>query len=309
MTETVLELCGLAKRFGAIRALAGVDLRVQRGDLFGFLGQNGAGKTTAIKILARLVRASSGTASLLGRDVATSSPRTLFEKVGFLVEAPSFFPYLSGLDNLLLHARLLGLAPAVPRCLEMLERFGLAAAGRRRVREYSLGMQQRLGIAQALLGNPELLILDEPTNGLDPEGIARVREILRQECRQHGRSVFLSSHLLMEVEQLCSHVAVIHEGQIIADGAVAVLLQEGESVRIRTSDAELAAEVLAELEVEVLEAGEDGLCLQGDDASVARVVQALSDRKIDVYEVTRQRRSLEEFYRDLTRQGAAWQAS
>jgi len=309
MTGTVLETRGLTKCFGAIRALAGVDLSVGRGDLFGFLGQNGAGKTTAIKILARLVRPGSGTASLLGQDVAATSPTRLFEKVGFLVESPSFFPYLSGLDNLLLHARLLGLHPAAPSCVELLERFGLAAALKRRVREYSLGMKQRLGIAQALLGDPELLILDEPTNGLDPEGIARVREILREECSGRGRSVFLSSHLLMEVEQLCSHVAVIHEGQIIATGRVAALLMEGESVRIRTSDPARAAKVLAGLEVALQDAGGDGLYLQGDDACVARVVRALALHEIDVYEATRERRSLEEFYRDLTRSGASWQAS
>lgn len=309
MADVVLETRSLTKSFGKVQALTGVDLLVERGDLYGFLGQNGAGKTTAIRILARLVRPSSGSATLLGRDVAKTPPTELFARVGFLVESPSFFPYLTGRDNLLLHARMLGLPGAAECCAKMAARFGLGDALRRRVAEYSLGMKQRLGIAQALLGDPELLILDEPTNGLDPSGIARVREILRDECRRNGRTVFLSSHMLSEVELLCGKVAVLHEGRVIAAGAVASLLMEGEQVRIRTSDPERAATAVLGLGLDHADVSLPDLVVRGNDEQVARVVRALIDAGVDIHEVSRQRRSLEDVYRDLTRQEASWQES
>ncbi|MFH0943863.1 MAG: ABC transporter ATP-binding protein [Planctomycetota bacterium] len=309
MADVVLETRSLKKSFGKVHALTGVELSVKRGDLYGFLGQNGAGKTTAIRILGKLVRPSSGSATLLGMDVGSTPPTELLSRVGFLVESPAFFPYLTGGDNLLLHARLLGLKSAAKSCGTMAARFGLKDTVGRRVSEYSLGMKQRLGIAQALLGDPELLILDEPTNGLDPSGIARVREILREECRERGRTVFLSSHMLSEVELLCGKVAVLHEGRVIAEGSVASLLMEGERVRIRTSDPKLSGTIVLRLGLERADSSGPDLVLHGNDEQVASVVRALIDGGVEIHEVTRQRRSLEDVYRDLTRQEASWQES
>lgn len=309
MSSAVLQTRGLTRSFGRFEALRGVDLCVEQGDLYGFLGQNGAGKTTTIRILAGLVRPGEGEVSLLGRDLRTTRRRDLFRSIGFLVEAPSFFPYLSGLDNLLLHARLLDLPDSRRECQRLLDEFGLTESARRRTREYSLGMKQRLGLAQALLGSPELLILDEPTNGLDPNGIAMVREILFREVRESGRTIFLSSHLLTEVESSCNRVAVIDRGRVIAQGEVNHLLKEGESVRLRTSDPAAARGVLGELEMEVHAGAEEELLIHGDDEQVARVVRGLIEAGIDVHEVTRQRRSLEDVYQDLTAGGTAWQES
>ncbi|MBI4879538.1 MAG: ABC transporter ATP-binding protein [Planctomycetes bacterium] len=306
MSDVALEARGLKKSFGPVEALRGVDLTVRRGDLYGFLGQNGAGKTTAIKVLARLIRPTGGAAAILGRDVVSSDPACLFAGVGFLVESPAFFPYLTGRGNLALHARLAGLAErrgAVQRALELL---GLGRFADRRVAEYSLGMKQRLGLAQALLGAPEVLVLDEPTNGLDPGGIAQVREILRAESERHGRTVFLSSHILSEVEALCNRVAVIDQGVIVAEGEVSRLLREGETLCIRTSDA-ARARAAAGLPESAVEG--DVLRVHGGDEEAARLVRLLVEAGVAVYEVTRARRSLEDVYHDLTGAGAAWRRS
>lgn len=294
-----LELSELTRFYGPFAALDGVSFAVAERDLFGFLGQNGAGKTTAIKILARLVRPTRGSARLLGRDVAATSPAELFRKVGFLVEAPAPFPYLSGFDNLALHARLLDLPHARDACERALQRFGLAAARDKKARTYSLGMKQRLGLAQALLGEPELLVLDEPTNGLDPGGIVEVREILREEVARHGRTVFLSSHLLTEVEALCNRVAVVDRGQLVASGEVSALLMGGETVKLRASDPGVAESVCRSLALAFVRDGA-AVRFHGDDAAVARAVRAIVEGGADVLEVTRQRRSLEDVYRDLT---------
>ena len=298
MSEPVLIARSLRKRYGRFDALAGVDLEVHRGDLYGLLGQNGAGKTTAIKILARLIRATGGSAMILGRDVEGTKPPELFAGVGFLVESPSFFPHLSGRVNLGFHARLLGLDREAAAVDAALAEVGLSDAGDRRVKEYSLGMVQRLGIAQAGLGDPELLILDEPTNGLDPGGISEVRDRLREMVTQRERTVVLSSHLLSEVEVACNRVGVLEGGRRVAEGDVESLLGPGEETRVRVDDVERAGRVLAEAGVEASTVGEE-LRLAGGDAVVARALAALHDAGVSVYEASRERRSLEDVYHDL----------
>ncbi len=298
-------MSGLVKRFGAFEVLRGIDLTVQRGDVYGFLGQNGAGKTTTIKVLARLVAKSEGSVSMLGRDLDRTSSTELFRRIGFLVESPAFFEYQSGLANLSMHARLLGLDNERAACRAVLARLGLEDAAERKVRHYSLGMKQRLGVAQALLGDPDLLILDEPTNGLDPAGIVGVRDLLLAEAKERGRTVFLSSHLLYEVEALCNRVGIVERGKMIAEGRVDALLTEGETVRLRASDGKRARALLASAGIDV---EGDGVTLrfQGDDATAARAVGTLCAEGLDVYEMTRERRSLEDVYRDLTGKGATW---
>jgi ABC-2 type transport system ATP-binding protein len=231
---------GLAKRFRDLDAVAGVDLRVPAGGVYGFLGPNGAGKTTTIRMLLGLMRPTRGVASLFGQPVVPGS--NVLDRVGALVERPAFYPYLSAIDNL----RLLGLtrgmtdahlATAVP---EALDRVGLSEAAKRAAGRYSTGMRQRLGIAAALLGRPELVILDEPANGLDPNGVVEVRELIRGLARE-GLTVFLSSHVLPEVEQLCDRVAVLRKGRVIAEGATQAMLRQGERLFIRFDSAEEAA--------------------------------------------------------------------
>lgn len=307
--DVALETRGLTKSFGAVAALRGVDLEVRRGELFGFLGQNGAGKTTTIRILARLIRADAGSASLLGRDIARSPAAELFQRVGFLVETPAFFPGLSGVDNLAIHARLARLDRARERIASVLERVGLTAVGARKVGGWSLGMRQRLGLAQALLGDPDLLVLDEPTNGLDPGGIWEIRELLRAETEEHGRTVFLSSHLLAEVESLCGRVAIVDAGKVVAQGDVADLVKDaaGGGATFRTSDDARARVVLAAagmINGTALVRKDGPLRIDaGDDASCALAVRLLVQAGLDVHEVAAARRTLEDVYRSLVAGG------
>ncbi|MEO5704956.1 MAG: ABC transporter ATP-binding protein [Candidatus Limnocylindrales bacterium] len=228
----VISTIGLAKRFRDIEAVAGVDLRVPAGGVYGFLGPNGAGKTTTIRMLLGLIRPTRGTAHLFGEQVA--SGRAVLDRVGALVERPAFYPYLSAPDNLRLLGLTRGIAEsrlrtAVP---DALGRVGLTEAARRKAGRFSTGMRQRLGIAAALLGNPELVILDEPANGLDPNGVVDVRELISGLARD-GTTIFLSSHVLPEVEQLCDRVAILQKGRIIAEGATKEMLRQGERLYVR----------------------------------------------------------------------------
>nr|WP_236714665.1 ABC transporter ATP-binding protein [Nonomuraea pusilla] len=242
-TDAAIVTRGLTKRFrGGQVAVDALDLTVPRGSVYGFLGPNGSGKTTTIRMLLGLVTPTEGEHAMLGLPLARALPR-----VGALVEGPAFHPYLSGTANLM---RLDAADPTAPRSTagrrvaEALERVGLSAAAGKRYRAYSLGMRQRLAIAAALLGPRELLILDEPTNGLDPQGTREVRTLVR-EIAADGTTVFVSSHLLAEIEQMCTHAAIMRAGRLVADGTI-VSLRGGlvSRIRVETSDPAAAARAL-----------------------------------------------------------------
>jgi ABC-2 type transport system ATP-binding protein len=245
----VISTTALAKRFSDIDAVAGVDLRVPAGGVYGFLGPNGAGKTTTIRMLLGLIRPTRGTASLFGEPVASGRP--VLDRVGALVERPAFYPYLSAADNLRLLGFTRGIAEsrlrtAVP---EALDRVGLGDTAKRKAGRFSTGMRQRLGIAAALLGRPALVILDEPANGLDPNGVVDVRDLISA-LAHDGITVFLSSHVLPEVEQLCDRVAILQKGRVIAEGATQEMLRQGERLYVRfesAADTERARPILATL--------------------------------------------------------------
>ena len=222
-SEPAIETTGLTKRFGERTAIDQVDLRVPRGSAFGFLGPNGAGKTTMIRMLLGLTHASAGSMSLLGYPVPSERADAL-ARVGAIVEEPRFHPHLSGRENLRIVAAVRG-PQAHVRIAPALERVGLAERADEKVKKYSLGMRQRLGVARCLLADPLLLILDEPTNGLDPGGIQEFREMIRAMVEQEGRTVFLSSHLLDEVEKICDHAAIVDRGKIVTQGAIAELAE------------------------------------------------------------------------------------
>ncbi len=222
--EVVLKTEGLSKRFGRIHAVNELSLEVNRGDIFGFLGLNGAGKTTTIRLVLRLIRPTAGKI-WLGSHELRSNYLEAMKKVGALVETPAFYPYLSGRKNLQVLGLMSGGVPA-RRINEMLEVVGLAGRGNDKVRTYSQGMRQRLGIAQALLAYPEFVILDEPTSNLDPQGIIDVRNIIREMHDKTGVTFFISSHQLHEVEQLCNRVAIIREGNLVTTGNVADILRD-----------------------------------------------------------------------------------
>ncbi|MCU1601462.1 MAG: transporter related [Frankiales bacterium] len=222
MTDLVVETHGLTKRYGQRTAVDGLDLTVPRGVVAGFIGANGAGKTTTLRMLLGLVRPTSGTATVLGHDL--SEPSSYLPKVGALIEAPSFYPGLSGERNLRVQTTL----GAIPdrRIGEVLDVVGLTGRGADPYKSYSLGMKQRLGIASALLGSPELLVLDEPTNGLDPTGIREMRELLRQ-VADTGLTVLVSSHQLVELEQVCDWLVMVDSGRRVFQGTTAQLLAAG----------------------------------------------------------------------------------
>ncbi len=262
--DAAISSSGLTKRFGGVAAVDGVDLLVPAGSVYGFLGPNGSGKTTTIRMLLGLVRPSAGTHALLGVAAPSSGPGAL-PRVGALVEGPAFHPYLSGRANLArLDAadRTVGRRGARARIDAALGRVGLSAAAGKRYRAYSLGMRQRLGLAAALLRPRELIVLDEPANGLDPQGTREVRTLVA-DLAAGGTTVFLSSHLLSEVEQICSHVGVMSVGRLVWQGPLATLRAAQEpTVRVTTADTEAARRVLTE-------AGLAGVTVTGDAVTAA----------------------------------------
>ena len=284
--DLVIETEALTKRYGPIVAVGGIDLRVRRGEVYGFLGPNGAGKTTTLRMLLGLVRPTSGHATVLGE--VPGSPRGL-AGIGALVEAPGFYPFLSGRDNL----RVLAGHARVPdrRITAVLAEAGLSARAGDRVATYSMGMKQRLGVAAALLKDPELLILDEPTNGLDPAGMAEMRDFIRS-LAAGGRTVLLSSHLMGEIEQVSDRVGVIRAGELVAEGTVDELRGQA-GLRVRAEPLDAAARVLGGLDGIELVDGEI-------DARAAQVNRMLVEAGIAVSELGRRRASLEDVFLALT---------
>jgi ABC-type multidrug transport system ATPase subunit len=295
--DLVIETQDLTKRYGErILAVDRLTLRVRRGEVYGFLGPNGAGKTTTLRMLLGLVRPTSGSALVLG--AAPGSPRSL-ARVGALIETPAFYPFLSGRDNLRVLARHAGAAET--RIEAVLDEVGLASRGIDRFGTYSLGMKQRLGIAGALLKDPELLILDEPTNGMDPIGMAEMRTFIR-ELGRGRRTVLLSSHLMAEVEQIADRVGVISGGSLVGEGTVDEL-RGRESLWVRAEPLEQAERLLAELRpVEEVVRSDGGLRITADPAVAPRINRALVEAGIAVRELRPERASLEKVFLELTRQ-------
>ena len=291
----LIETNDLGKSYGSITAVLSLNISVRRGEVYGFLGPNGAGKTTTLRMLLGLVKPSSGTAKVLGEE--PGSPLGL-QGVGALVESPAFYPYLSGRDNLRVMARYCGVPPQ--RVAEVLAQVELAGRAKDKFRKYSLGMKQRLGVAAALLKDPELLILDEPTNGLDPKGMADMRAIIRRVG--HGeRTVLLSSHLLGEVEQVCDRVGVIHKGELLIEGTVDEL-RGGTGILIRVEPIEEARKIAASLTgVECAQIEDGMLVLDTDPERAAEINARLVSEGLRVSELRPVERSLEEAFLELTR--------
>jgi ABC-2 type transport system ATP-binding protein len=300
--EAVIETTGVTKRFGDRVAVDHADLTVPRGCAFGFLGPNGAGKTTLIRVLLGLTPASEGTMRVLGLPVPERRAEAL-GRVGAIVEEPRFHGHLTGRENLRL-ASACRAQEAERRIQPALDRVGLASRADDRVRTYSMGMRQRLGIARCLLADPELLILDEPTNGLDPAGILEFRHFVRSMVDE-GRTVFLSSHLLDEVEKICDRAAIVDQGRILMEGTVAEIAAGGKPViQIGCGDPQ-SAEALLLTHPAVAESGEIAGGLQlvlrdGADAVVADIVRQLVEGGIAVHRVEPVRATLEERFLEVT---------
>ena len=289
--DALVEVSGLTKRYGDTLAVDGVDLTVLPGEVYGFLGPNGAGKTTTLRILTGLIAPTSGDVRVLGGSPGQAD---VLGRTGSMIESPAFYPYLSGLDNL----RLLAEYAEVPRRKidEVLELVDLTDRARDRFSTYSLGMKQRLGVAAALLKDPELVILDEPTNGLDPAGMRDMRRLIR-ELGSGGRTVLLSSHLLGEVQQICDRVGIINSGRMVAEHNVEELRGERELV-VRAAPRDQALSVLAGFGT--VHQYDDTLRVQVDPARAAEVNRVLVEAGIAVSELRSTERALEDIFFELT---------
>jgi ABC-2 type transport system ATP-binding protein len=298
----VLSAEGLTKRFGDREVVSDVSFEIHAGEVFGFLGPNGAGKTTTIRMLVGLARPDRGRVRIAGFDLHREFSKAM-ARVGCIVESTDLYPYLTGRENLLHFARMLPNG-AESRIAELARLVFLDARLDDRVATYSLGMRQRLGLAQALLGAPDLLVLDEPANGLDPAGIREIRQLIRHLAEDRGIAVFVSSHLLSEVEQTCDRVAIIHRGKTLAMGPVRELLARRGADRLlfRAVPAERAAQVLTPF-------GRDGEArIEGDEAVSSDVVRekvpealaALAAAGVLVFGVERQSSTLEEIFLEVT---------
>jgi ABC-2 type transport system ATP-binding protein len=293
--DAIVQTRGLTKHYGAIVAVDNLNLTVRRGEIYGFLGPNGAGKTTTLRMLLGLIRPTFGTSVVAG--AAPGSPESL-ARIGAIVEAPAFYPYMSGYDNL----RLLAIYCGVPlkRVGAALDQVELTPRARHKFSTYSLGMKQRLGIAAALIKEPELLILDEPTNGLDPQGMADVRNLII-ELGKGDRTVLVSSHLLGEVEQMCTMIGVIQKGKFVAEGTIDEL-RGAATLTVRADPAETAMRVLTdEVGADSVRVLADGsFSLKIDLKRTAELNRKLVSSGADVTELRASERSLEDVFIELT---------
>jgi len=293
--DVVIETQGLTKRYGALTAVDQLTLRVRSGEVYGFLGPNGAGKTTTLRMLVGLVRPTSGNATVLG--ARPGSPEGL-ARIGALIEAPGFYPFLSARDNLRVLAMHGGLG--AERVDPALEEVGLGDRAKDRFGTYSQGMKQRLGVASALLKDPDVLILDEPTTGLDPKGMAEMRDFI-SELGRGGRTILLSSHLMPEVEEVCGRVGVIHRGSLVKEGTVDEL-RGGRSLLVRAEPLERAGRLLEGLAgVTGVSAHEGALSVTADPAEASAINHALVSAGIAVSELHPEQASLEDVFLELTR--------
>ena len=297
MTNIVLQTTHLTKTFGKMKAVDSVDLTAYEGEVFGFLGPNGAGKTTTLAMALGLIHPTAGEVTVLGERVTPTHTRVL-RNVGALLGAPAFVPYLSAWDNIELVSRL---TPGVDkrRIHEVIDLVGLAGSARRKVGTFSTGMKQRVGLAMALVHRPRFVILDEPTNGLDPAGMREIRQLLRT-LAESGTSVLLSSHLLNEVQQVCDRIAVLNRGRVVAQGRVQELLDGTKpSVRLSVPDTGAAVRALESLRgIENVQASGETLIVFG--VSSQMVMSHLLDHHIIPTEITAHKSDLESLFMDVT---------
>ncbi|MEV8527948.1 ABC transporter ATP-binding protein [Streptomyces sp. NPDC052000] len=304
-----IETRGLSKRYrGGQLAVDALNLTVPRGSVFGFLGPNGSGKTTTIRMLMGLIEPTAGTARILGSPMPKAA-RTVLPRVGALIEGPALYGFLSGRDNLLRYDAADPTADPRTRTARVsvaLERVGLTSAAGKKARAYSLGMKQRLGLAAALLQRRELLVLDEPTNGLDPQGMREIRSLIR-ELAKDGTTVFLSSHLLDEIEQVCSHAAVMNQGRLVVQGEVTELAANARGrLAVTTPDTAEAARVLKERGVADVTVAAEGRVtgeLPPDDVELADLNAELVRAGVRVRGFAAERASLEDAFVALTGEG------
>ncbi|GGA49546.1 ABC transporter ATP-binding protein [Paenibacillus physcomitrellae] len=303
MNDFVIQTRGLTKTYKGRAAVDSLNLSIPKGEIYGFLGPNGAGKTTTIRMLLGLIRPTSGSVKIFGKDLRKER-LSILKKVGSLVESPSYYGHLNAIENLEAIRRILEVPKS--RIAEVLDIVSLTKEAKRAVKGYSLGMKQRLGIAAALLGSPELLILDEPTNGLDPSGIQEIRELIKRMPQEHGITVLVSSHLLSEVEQMAGSVGIIAQGRMVFQDSIQHLKQQSAgSISLRVSEAETAL-WLARDEGLVGELTDGSIRFTGlSDPQVAWLIRRLVENRHDIYRVEEKRQSLEDIFMQIVGTGGS----
>lgn len=299
-TNIAISTHGLTKCYKETTAVHALDLNIPRGAIYGFLGPNGSGKTTTIRMLLGLIRPTSGQATIFGYDIKRERA-AIAPLVGAIVEAPAFYSYLSGEQNLVLLGLSSGLNIERQHIRTLLDRVGLLERAGDHVSCYSLGMKQRLGIAATLLTNPQLIFLDEPTNGLDPAGMVEIRWMIRQ-LGDEGYTIFFSSHMLDLAEHICSHVAIIQRGVILQQGHVHELLSQETLFTLQVAPRDYALALLQQrAEVKVTAVDQGGITLHTQSTSIPGLVRVLVEAGIEIYQVQRQQKTLEQLFLELTR--------
>lgn len=297
---SLIEVTGLTKNFKEFTAVDALSFSVPRGEVYGFLGQNGAGKSTTIRMLLTLIKPTAGSIHILGKDLAHHR-KEILQNVGAIIEKPDLYNYLTALENISLLARLSGIQLSKPVLMQHLERVGLKERAHSKVKTFSQGMKQRLGIACALVHNPPLIILDEPTNGLDPQGIADVRNLVLQLSREEGKTVFISSHLLSEMEMIADSMLIIDRGKKVAEGRVAELLHPSETlVQLQTDNNAATKLLLQQSRWQLyLQSGSEGILLKMHREKVPELNSFLVVQGVAVYSL-HARHSLEDYFLSLT---------
>jgi len=297
MSEEVIKVEKLAKNFGSFEAVRDVSFTVNKGDVFGFLGPNGAGKSTTIRCLLSLIRLNAGTIQMFGKSYATHRYEIL-SKIGSIIEKPDFYNYLSAQKNLEIFARISGASVSTKEIHEMLEFVGLGGRGKDKTKGFSHGMKQRLGIAQTLLHKPELIILDEPTTGLDPQGIIEIRNLILRLKNEQNKTILLSSHQLSEIELIANRMVIITKGKSLVEGNVQELLNAQElTVRLELSDVNKAIPLIQQhfSNVEITRINEVEISLSIEKQQVPHLNKMLGDNNILVYALE-PKRKLEDFF-------------
>lgn len=299
--NNVVETKQLSKKFGKDFAVNNVEIQIRKGEIYGFLGPNGAGKTTTIRMLLGLMRPTNGSVSVFGKDLKKEKIPIL-KNVGSLVENPSYYPHLTAIENLEAQRKILGVPKS--RMNDVLEIVRLTNAANKKVKGFSLGMKQRLGIAAALLHQPELLILDEPTNGLDPSGIIEIRELIKKLPKEQNMTVLISSHLLSEIDQIATTVGIISKGEMIFQDSIDAMRKLAQQkVYVKVNDNEKAWRSLIANGLKAENKSDVIYLSDFTNEEVARAIQILVQEGLSIYRVQEEKRSLEDIFLRMTSEG------
>ncbi|MGE7852802.1 ABC transporter ATP-binding protein [Bacillus paramycoides] len=296
----IVKTAGLTKKYRNDYVVHNVDLKIPKGEIYGFLGPNGAGKTTSIRMLLGLIKPSQGSVTIFQQDLAKER-LSILSKIGALVENPSYYAHLNAIENLEVY-RILRNVPK-EKIAEVLQIVGLQHAAKQKVKEYSLGMKQRLGIAIALLGDPQLLILDEPTNGLDPEGIHEIRTLIKQLAKERGITILISSHLLSEIDQMATYVGIITKGKLIFQDKIEILRHHAQhSISLMTDKPDAAWKVILAKGIPSVQEEKRIILSNVSNETVGEIVKTLVTHNISIFRIEENKKSLEEIFLQLVKE-------